>query len=163
MGGLDRRPILAPFGRQFPPGHAGRLPLALDALPGKPAGADLEAALQQHYAGATHVRVIPPEPGGKLEPQALNNTNDLEIRVYANAAHRQAVVVAKLDNLGKGASGAAVQNMELMLACPKASAERSARRPMPAPPATGRGSALHVRWHRAARSPRMPSSPPPRP
>jgi N-acetyl-gamma-glutamyl-phosphate reductase len=115
-GRLDRRPILAPSVGNFRQGMLVSLPLALDALPGKPAAADLEAALQQHYAGAMHVRVKTPEPGGKLEPQALNDTDDLEIRVYANAAHRQAVVVAKLDNLGKGASGAAVQNMELMLA-----------------------------------------------
>ena len=59
--------------------------------------------------------MVAPEPGGKLEPQALNDTNDLEIRVYAHEQHRQAVIVAKLDNLGKGASGAAVQNLELML------------------------------------------------
>jgi N-acetyl-gamma-glutamyl-phosphate reductase len=112
---LDARPIFAPSVGNFRQGMLVSLPLALDSLPGKPAAADLEAALQNHYAGAKHVRVMPPEPGAKLEPQALNNTNDLEIRVYANAAHRQAVIVAKLDNLGKGASGAAVQNMELML------------------------------------------------
>ena len=55
------------------------------------------------------------EAGGRIEPQALNGTNDLELRVFANGARRQAVLVARLDNLGKGASGAALQNLELML------------------------------------------------
>jgi N-acetyl-gamma-glutamyl-phosphate reductase len=53
--------------------------------------------------------------GGKLEPEALNGTNRLELYVFASDKHRQAVLVARLDNLGKGASGAAVQNMRLML------------------------------------------------
>ena len=51
----------------------------------------------------------------RLEPESLNDSNDLELRVFANPAQRQAVLVAKLDNLGKGASGAAVQNLRLML------------------------------------------------
>ncbi|MCW2273866.1 N-acetyl-gamma-glutamyl-phosphate reductase [Rhodoblastus acidophilus] len=114
-GRLAARPLFVPSVGNFRQGMLVSLPLALESLPGKPTAADLEAALQSHYAGAKYVRVMAPEPGGKLEPQALNNTNDLEIRVYANEAHRQAVVVAKLDNLGKGASGAAVQNLELML------------------------------------------------
>jgi N-acetyl-gamma-glutamyl-phosphate reductase len=59
--------------------------------------------------------VVEPTAGGKLEPQALNDTNTLELSVYANEARHQAVLVARLDNLGKGASGAAVQNLELML------------------------------------------------
>ncbi len=90
------------------------LPLALDDLPGKPEAGDLEAALAAHYGGQKHVRVVAPE-GGKLEPQALNGTNDLEIREFGNQASRQALIVARLDNLGKGASGAAVQNLQLML------------------------------------------------
>jgi len=52
---------------------------------------------------------------GRLEPEALNETNQLELYVFASDKHRQAVLVARLDNLGKGASGAAVQNMHLML------------------------------------------------
>ncbi|MCW2317371.1 N-acetyl-gamma-glutamyl-phosphate reductase [Rhodoblastus acidophilus] len=114
-GRLTRRPLFVPSVGNFRQGMLVSLPLALDALPGKPSAADLEAALQHHYAGAKYVRVMAPEPDGKLEPQALNDTNDLEIRVYAHPAHRQAVIVARLDNLGKGASGAAVQNLELML------------------------------------------------
>jgi N-acetyl-gamma-glutamyl-phosphate reductase len=52
---------------------------------------------------------------GKLEPEALNDTNRLELYVWENETRRQAVLVARLDNLGKGASGAAVQNLRLML------------------------------------------------
>ena len=60
---------------------------------------------------------LPPTGGrlGKLDATALADTNQLEIRVYANEATRQAVAIARLDNLGKGASGAAVQNLQLML------------------------------------------------
>jgi N-acetyl-gamma-glutamyl-phosphate reductase len=61
------------------------------------------------------VSVQPAEAGGKIEPQALNGSDRLELRVFANETHRQAVLVARLDNLGKGASGAAVQNVKLML------------------------------------------------
>ena len=59
--------------------------------------------------------VLPATDDGKLEAQALNNTNKLELRVFANETYRHAVLVARLDNLGKGASGAAVQNLKLML------------------------------------------------
>ena len=56
---------------------------------------------------------------GKLEPEALNETNMLELYVFASDKYHQAVLVARLDNLGKGASGAAVQNMRLMLGLPE--------------------------------------------
>ena len=85
----------------------------------KPTARQLEAALVEHYADAKFVKVVPAaDPsakGGRLEAEALNGTNLLELRVFANEAHRQAVLVAKLDNLGKGASGAAVQNIGVML------------------------------------------------
>jgi N-acetyl-gamma-glutamyl-phosphate reductase len=84
-------------------------------LPGRPSGADLTAVLEDYYRHAPAIRVRPAEAAGKLEPEALNDTDMMELRVYANAAHGQAVLVARLDNLGKGASGAAVQNMRLML------------------------------------------------
>jgi len=90
-------------------------PLQLDALPGKPKAADIEAALSRHYGGQRYVRVVRPDASGRLDALALNGTNDLELMVYANESRRQAVLIARLDNLGKGASGAAVQNVELML------------------------------------------------
>ena len=72
-------------------------------------------ALSAHYGTTGHVRMAAAREVGKLEPESLNDSNDLELHVFANEAAHQAVLVAKLDNLGKGASGAAVQNMELML------------------------------------------------
>jgi N-acetyl-gamma-glutamyl-phosphate reductase len=112
---LRARPLFVPSVGNFRQGMLVSLPLALDELPGRPDAGDLEAALAAHYAGQEYVRVVAPEESGKLEPQALNGTNDLEIRVFANGPARQAVIVARLDNLGKGASGAAVQNLQLML------------------------------------------------
>ena len=91
------------------------VPLHLDALPGRPRGADLRDAIAASYKGCDHVRVAEPTADGKLDPQAVNDTNRLELRVFANEARRHAVLVALLDNLGKGASGAAVQNLSLML------------------------------------------------
>src|SRR5262249_62294265 len=95
------------------------VPLQLDTFRGTPSAADLEAALIKHYAGAKLVAGLPAgEPGAKdkrLEPEALNNTDRLELRVYASDRHPHAVLVARLDNLGKGASGAAVQSLGLML------------------------------------------------
>jgi N-acetyl-gamma-glutamyl-phosphate reductase len=84
-------------------------------LNGKPTGADLRAVLQDRYAGFDLVRVMDTPADGKLEPEALNHTDRLELYVHANEKHRHAVLVARLDNLGKGASGAAVQNIGLML------------------------------------------------
>lgn len=112
---LERRPIFVPSVGDFRQGMLVSVPLHLDDLPGAPDAADLEAALRRHYAGARRVRVMAAEEGGRLEAEALNGSDDLELRVYANEARRQAVLVARLDNLGKGASGAAVQNVELML------------------------------------------------
>jgi N-acetyl-gamma-glutamyl-phosphate reductase len=114
-GGLTRRPIFVPSVGHFRQGMLVSVPLHLDALPGEPKGADLHDALAAHYDGCEYVRVITPAGGGKLEPEALNDTNRLELCVYANETRRQAILVARLDNLGKGASGAAVQNLSLML------------------------------------------------
>jgi len=113
--GLKRRPIFIPSVGHFRQGMLVSVPLHLDDLPGRPGSADLAAALQAHYRGCDLVRVTPPQADAKLEPQALNNTDRLELYVHGSDKHRQAVLVARLDNLGKGASGAAVQNIGLML------------------------------------------------
>lgn len=115
-GRLARRPIFVPSVGNFRQGMLVSIPLHLDMLPGKPKIADLERALSERYAGSTYVGVVPAAAaGGKLEPEALNDTNKLELRVFGDDALGQAVLVARLDNLGKGASGAAVQNIRLML------------------------------------------------
>jgi N-acetyl-gamma-glutamyl-phosphate reductase len=115
--GLTRRPLFVPSVGNFRQGMLVSVPLHLDTLPGKPKGADLQTALEKHYAKSKLVSVVPVAAGdsGRLEPQALNETDQLELRVYANEKHRQVVLVARLDNLGKGASGAAAQNVALML------------------------------------------------
>jgi N-acetyl-gamma-glutamyl-phosphate reductase len=112
---LTRRPIFVPSVGHFRQGMLVSVPLHLDTLPGRPSGADLRDALAAFYRGCKYVRVVAPAADGKLEPQALNDTNLLNLCVYANEAQRQAVLVARLDNLGKGAAGAAVQNIRLML------------------------------------------------
>jgi N-acetyl-gamma-glutamyl-phosphate reductase len=114
-GGLTRRPIFVPSVGHFRQGMLVSVPLHLDTLPGRPAGADLRDVLAKYYAGCDLVRVVTVPADGKLEPEALNDTDQLELSVHVNETHRQAVLVARLDNLGKGASGAAVQNIGLML------------------------------------------------
>jgi N-acetyl-gamma-glutamyl-phosphate reductase len=113
--GLTRRPIFIPAVGNFRQGMLVQLPLHLDTLPGQPKAGDLHDALAKHYAGSEWVSVEPPSEGGKIDALALNDTNKMELRVYANEEYRQAVLIARLDNLGKGASGAAVQNLKLML------------------------------------------------
>ena len=113
--GLTRRPVFIPAVGNFRQGMLVQVGLHLDMLPGKPTARELEAALHKHYSGSEWVTVEPPTDGGKIDPLALNDTNKMELRVYPNDEFGQAVLVARLDNLGKGASGAAVQNLKLML------------------------------------------------
>ena len=107
--GMTRRPIFIPAVGNFAQGM----------LPGAPQAADLHDALAAHYARTNApeqwVKVLAPTEDLKLAADTLANTNQLELRVFANEAYRQAVLVARLDNLGKGARGAAVQNLKLML------------------------------------------------
>ena len=117
--GLTTRPIFVPSIGNFRQGMVVSIPLHLDMIKGKPSGADLHATISKHYAGSQYVKVISAETlkteSGRLNAENLNGTNTLEIRVCANEQHRHVVLVALLDNLGKGASGAAVQNIQLML------------------------------------------------
>ncbi|HEV2098221.1 MAG TPA: N-acetyl-gamma-glutamyl-phosphate reductase [Stellaceae bacterium] len=115
FAGLSRRPIFVPSVGHFRQGMLVSVPLYLDDLPGRPSGADLREALSDFYEGSECVTVAAENGAGKLEPEALNETDRLELHVWANERHRHAVLVARLDNLGKGASGAAVQNLRLML------------------------------------------------
>jgi N-acetyl-gamma-glutamyl-phosphate reductase len=117
--GLTRRPIFLPSVGNFRQGMLVELPLFLDDLPSKPKVIDVYEALRAHYASSQNqgdwVSVVPAEESGKLGATGNNDSNQLEIRVFGNETHRQAVLIARLDNLGKGASGAAVQNLKLML------------------------------------------------
>lgn len=116
--GLTRRPVFIPSVGNFEQGMLVQVPLHLDLLTGQPTATQLHDALARHYAGSEWVSVVEVDAAtssGKLDALALNDTNKMELRVFGNEAHRHAVLVARLDNLGKGASGAAVQNLKLML------------------------------------------------
>lgn len=117
--GLEHPPIFTPAVGRFRQGMLDFIPIHLWALPHKVSGAELHEALFEHYRGQRFVRVMPLETYGSnhpvLDPQALNGTNMLELFVFENPAREQALLVARFDNLGKGASGAAVQNLDLML------------------------------------------------
>jgi N-acetyl-gamma-glutamyl-phosphate reductase len=117
--GLTRRPIFVPSVGNFRQGMLVSVPLHLDLLPGRPSARDLEAVLFEHYEGAELVSVVPTAAEGKraerIEPEALNDSDRMELRVFAHPNYPHTVLVARLDNLGKGASGAAVQNLRLML------------------------------------------------
>jgi N-acetyl-gamma-glutamyl-phosphate reductase len=114
-GGLARRPLFVPSVGDFAQGMLVSIPLHLALLNGAPSPAALEACLRAAYARSTWVSVAEADPKARLAPEELNGSNKLELRVFGNEKHGQAVLVAKLDNLGKGASGAAVQNIGLML------------------------------------------------
>ncbi|PPD26550.1 MAG: N-acetyl-gamma-glutamyl-phosphate reductase [Hyphomicrobium sp.] len=116
---LTRRPIFVPSVGNFRQGMLVSIPLHTDTLPGRPKVGDFEGALVTHYAGCHLVKVIrrtdEPKSGGRIEAEAMNGTDRLELRVFGNDEAGHIVLVARLDNLGKGASGAAVQNIRLML------------------------------------------------
>jgi N-acetyl-gamma-glutamyl-phosphate reductase len=114
-GGLTRRPIFVPSVGHFPQGMLVSVPLFLDELPGGPASHEIAEALFEHYAGADKIHVHRGIFAGDLRADALAGSDELEIFVCANGAQGHVVLVARLDNLGKGASGAAVQNLSLML------------------------------------------------
>ena len=110
---LGRRPVFVPSVGHFARGMIVSIPLHLDDLQGHITGSDLHNILQEHYAGQEHVRVMPHEP--TLSAEALAGSDKMELRVHAGTHCRQALLTARLDNLGKGASGAALQNISLML------------------------------------------------
>ncbi len=117
--GLGRTPIFVPSVGHFRQGMIVAIPLHLGDLPGRPAAADLHAALATRYAEARHVTVLPGNAPSRLDAEALNDTDRMELMLATNDHAEQVVLLARLDNLGKGASGAAVQNLRLMLGLPE--------------------------------------------
>ena len=118
--GLTCRPLFVPSVGNFKQGMIVQMPLHLASLPGNVKAANLHDALATHYAQTNDpsnpcVKVLPPTDDLKLDATALNDSNRMELRVFANESHGHAVLMARLDNLGKGASGAAVQNLRLMM------------------------------------------------
>ncbi|MDR5759317.1 N-acetyl-gamma-glutamyl-phosphate reductase [Caballeronia sp. LZ035] len=117
--GLAQRPLFIPAYGSYRQGIVLTVPLDLRLLASGVNGATLHACLARHYEDAAHVHVLPhheSEALTHLDPQALNGTNDMRLSVSSNAEHGQVLLSAVFDNLGKGASGAAVQNLDLMLA-----------------------------------------------
>ncbi len=115
QAGLTRRPIFVPSVGHFPQGMIVSIPLHLDGLPGHVSGADLHAALSDWYRGSTRISVLDAAEPVVLPADGLAGSDVMELRVHAHDGHRHALLTARLDNLGKGASGAAVQNIALML------------------------------------------------
>jgi N-acetyl-gamma-glutamyl-phosphate reductase len=116
--GLTRRPLFAPAVGRYAQGMLVEVPMVLDALPGAPGIEAVQEALAAAYAGERFVTVASLEEARglkTLDPEGLNGTNGLKLFVFGDPLSRQARLVALLDNLGKGASGAAVQNLNLVL------------------------------------------------
>jgi len=116
--GLEHAPLFVPSVGRFRQGMIVQVPLALWSLSAKPTLQAVHLALADHYAGQRFVRVVPlaeTSAMAGLEPQRLNGTCELHLHVFGNEKAGQAVIVGLLDNLGKGASGQAVQNLNLML------------------------------------------------
>ena len=125
-GSLAKRPLFVPSVGRFAQGMIVSVPLQLWSLPGAPKPRDLHEALTQHYAGQSGTRgvtvaALDESTGVKdwLDAETLTGTDRLTIHVFGNEAREQAVICAVLDNLGKGAAGQAVQNLELMLGLPE--------------------------------------------
>jgi len=115
-GLLNRAPIFAPAVGRYYKGMLVEVPLHLEALPGAPKLAQIHEALASHFSGERFVEVASLEESSvlkTLDPEGINGTNRLKLFVFGHDG--QARLVALLDNLGKGASGAAVQNVNLML------------------------------------------------
>jgi N-acetyl-gamma-glutamyl-phosphate reductase len=116
--GLTHRPLFTPAVGRYAQGMIVEVPLQLWAMPGAPSLDQLHASLAAAYAGERFVNVVDPTETAvikTLDPEALNGANRMKLFVFGSAANGQARLVAQLDNLGKGASGAAVQSLNLML------------------------------------------------
>jgi len=117
--GLAQRPLFVPAYGAFRQGIVLTIPLELRLLAPGVNAQQIQSALERHYAATAHVSVIPREQTSNitgLDPQALNGSNDMQLGVFANEEYGHVLLTAVFDNLGKGAAGAAVQNLDLMLA-----------------------------------------------
>ncbi|AKM31600.1 N-acetyl-gamma-glutamyl-phosphate reductase [Pandoraea faecigallinarum] len=116
--GLTFRPMFVPSYGSYRQGIVLTVPIETRLLALGVDGATLHRCLSAHYAGQEHVQVMPMEAPGvvnQLDPQALNGTSLMQLSVFSHKGNGQVLLAAVLDNLGKGASGAAIQNLELML------------------------------------------------
>jgi N-acetyl-gamma-glutamyl-phosphate reductase len=115
--GIEHAPVFTPSVGAYRQGMLVHVPLQLWSLPNAVNGKQLHDCLVSHYAGARFVDVksYGGEPPAELDPETLNGTNKMELFVFDSAKHQQALLIARLDNLGKGAGRAALQNAALML------------------------------------------------
>jgi N-acetyl-gamma-glutamyl-phosphate reductase len=116
--GLEHAPLFTPAVGRYRQGMIVEIPLPLYALPGTPSLEAIRGALTEHYRGERFVTVASKEECDSVEtlgPEGLNGGNAMRLYVFGDPLSGQARLVALLDNLGKGASGAAVQNLNLML------------------------------------------------
>ena len=116
--GISHSPLFVPSVGRYAQGMIVQIPLPLWSMSGNFKAKDVHQALSDHYDGQNFVSVAPlseTQELSKLEPEGLNNTNELRLHVFTDASSEQVVVAGLLDNLGKGASGQAVQNLNLML------------------------------------------------
>lgn len=121
-GGLKHPPVFAPSVGRYYRGMIVEVPLHLWSLPGAPTAAQLHEVLGEAYRGRPFVEVASAAEAASLrtlDAEMLKNTNKLKLYVFGNDKTRQARLVAVLDNLGKGASGAAVQSLNIMLSLPE--------------------------------------------
>lgn len=121
--GLRNRPLFVPSVGKFRQGMIVQIPLQLWSLPNKPSVATIFEMLRNYYADQKFVSVANNTEVvahlALLDPEDLNDTNRLRLFVFGNEAHGQVVLTAQLDNLGKGAAGQAVQNLNIMLGLPE--------------------------------------------
>lgn len=116
--GLTLPVLFSPAVGNYRQGMLVEVPLHLSALPETPSVERIHGALVEAYAGQRFVEVVDleaTEAMGGIEPEALNGTNTVRLHVFGDRGGEQVRLVAMLDNLGKGASGAAVQNLNIML------------------------------------------------
>ena len=123
--GLQHAPLFIPAVGDFEQGMVVQIPLPLWTLENPPTGEQLHQCLAEHYANEPYIQVMPYQDadtlrgGNFLEAKNAVNSNEVHLFVFASDKTREALLVARLDNLGKGASGAAVQNLNIMLGLPE--------------------------------------------
>lgn len=125
FSGLSHAPLFTPAVGDFLQGMVVQVPLALWTLDNPPTGEQLHQTLAAHFEGEPFVKVMPYQQesdlrgGNFFTAKQANGTNEVQLSVFANDNTQEALLIARLDNLGKGASGAAVQNLNIMLGLPE--------------------------------------------
>ena len=125
FSGLSHAPLFTPAVGDFEQGMVVQVPLPLWSLDNPPTGEQLHQTLSKHFEGEPFVKVMPYQKyddlrdGNFFIAKQANGTNEVQLSVFANDKTQESLLIARLDNLGKGASGAAVQNLNIMLGLPE--------------------------------------------